>query len=102
MSVELRTVLLVNPERAVRIRRRVWTVLAVSFSAFCSLMTVGLASMSANTPAWNHGVGLVLNLVAAAALVWRHERPWLVLAIALVARSCSRPMPPPLSSRSSQ
>lgn len=84
MSVELRTVLLVNPERAVRIRRRVWTVLAVSFSAFCSLMTVGLASMSANTPAWNHGVGLVLNLVAAAALVWRHERPWLVLAIALV------------------
>lgn len=84
MSVKLRTVLLVNSERAVGIRRRVWTVLAVSFSAFCSLLTVGLASTSANTPAWNHSIGLALNLVAAAALVWRHERPWLVLAIALV------------------
>lgn len=57
--------------------------LAVSFSVVCSLMTVGLASMSANTPAWNHSLGLVLNLVAAAALVWRYDRPWLVLALAL-------------------
>ncbi|PTR29060.1 signal transduction histidine kinase [Rhodococcus sp. OK519] len=84
MSVKLRTVLFVKSERAERIRRRVWTVLAVSFSVFCSLMTVGLASMSANTPAWNHGIGLMLNLAAGVALVWRYERPWLVLAAALV------------------
>ncbi|MCA1008533.1 histidine kinase [Rhodococcus hoagii] len=84
MSGKVSTVLLVNSESAVRIRRRIWTVLAVAFSAFCSLLTVGLASTSANTPAWNHGIGLLLNLVAAAALVWRHERPWLVLTVALV------------------
>ncbi|MFM1726662.1 histidine kinase [Prescottella soli] len=72
-------------ETAGRIRRRLWTVGAVTLSVFCSLMTVGLASSSANTPAWNHGLGLVLALVAAAALTRRHQHPWQVLAICLAA-----------------
>lgn len=83
LSARLRTVQHVISEKAGMIRRRVWTVLAVALSVCGSLMAVGLASSSANTPAWNHGVGLALNLIAAAALVWRHERPWLVLVIAV-------------------
>lgn len=66
-----------------RWRRRVWTTAAVSLSVFCSLMTVMLASTSGNTPVWNQALGFVLNLVAAVALVWRHERPWLVLGLAV-------------------
>lgn len=65
-------------------RRRVWTASAVSLSVFASLITLGLASTSAHTPGWNYGVGFAINLFAAAALVWRHERPWPVLAAALV------------------
>lgn len=60
-----------------------WTVGAVTLSALCSLMTVGLASTSGNTPGWNHGLGLVLGLVAAAALTRRHQYPWQVLAVSL-------------------
>lgn len=64
-------------------RRRVWTTLAVAFSIFCSLMTVGLAGSSANTPPWNFGLGLMLSIAGGIALVWRHVRPWHVLAIAV-------------------
>ncbi len=81
----MRTVLSVKSETAGRIRRRFWTVGAVTLSAFCSLMTVGLASSSGNTPGWNHGIGLVLALAAAAALTRRHQYPWQVLAISLAA-----------------
>ncbi|MGW5075780.1 sensor histidine kinase [Rhodococcus sp. NPDC004095] len=65
------------------IRRRAWTTGAVTLSVFCTLMTLGLSGTSGNIHPLNFGLGTVLNLVAAAALVWRHERPWLVLAIAL-------------------
>ncbi|WP_430330722.1 sensor histidine kinase [Rhodococcus sp. ACT016] len=72
-------------ETAGRISRRLWTVGAVTLSVFCSLMTVGLAANSGKTPAWNHWIGLVLALVAAAALTRRHQYPWQVLGVALLA-----------------
>ncbi|NKW46112.1 histidine kinase [Rhodococcus hoagii] len=50
---------------------------------FCTLMTLGLSSDSGNVHGLNIGLGVMLNLAAAVALVWRHQRPWLVLAIAL-------------------
>ncbi|WP_241566113.1 sensor histidine kinase [Prescottella agglutinans] len=72
-------------ETAGRIRRRLWTVGAVTLSIVCSLTTLGLASSSGNTPGWNHGIGFVLALVAAAALTRRHQYPWQVLGICLAA-----------------
>lgn len=55
----------------------------MTLSVFCTLMTLGLSADSGNVHDLNIGLGLMLNLAAAVALVWRHERPWLVLAIAL-------------------
>lgn len=63
--------------------RRAWTTGAVTLSAFCTLAAFVLSEDSGTAPAWNYTIGLVLNLVAAAALVWRHEHPWPVLAVAL-------------------
>ena len=63
--------------------RRAWTTGAVALSAFCSLATFVLSEDSGTAPVWNYTIGFVLNLVAAAALVWRHEHPWAVLAVAL-------------------
>nr|WP_296775426.1 histidine kinase [Rhodococcus sp. (in: high G+C Gram-positive bacteria)] len=65
-------------------RRRAWTTAAVTTSVFCSLMTVGLAGAANNAPTWNHALGLALNLVAAFALIRRHEKPWLVLGLAVI------------------
>jgi signal transduction histidine kinase len=65
------------------IRRRAWTTGAVTLSVFCTLMALGLSNDSGNVHDLNLGLGLLLNLGAAAALVWRHERPWLVLALAV-------------------
>ncbi|WP_167678421.1 histidine kinase [Rhodococcus sp. B10] len=66
-----------------RWRRRVWTTAAVTFSVFCSLMTVGLASTADNVPVWNYGIGVTLNLVAGFALIWRHDKPFVVLGLAV-------------------
>ncbi len=55
----------------------------MTLSVFCTLMTLGLSADSGNVHAANFAVGFVLNLAAAVALVWRHRRPWLVLAVAL-------------------
>ncbi|MCD2129201.1 histidine kinase [Rhodococcus ruber] len=63
--------------------RRAWTTGAVTLSAFCTLAAFALSQDSGTVPAWNYTIGFVLNLVAAAALVWRHEHPWPVLAVAL-------------------
>ncbi|SNS97680.1 sensor histidine kinase [Rhodococcoides kyotonense] len=60
-----------------------WTTAAVTLSVFCSLMTLGLASTSDNAPVWNYGFGLLLNLIAGFALIWRHEKPFLVLGLAV-------------------
>ncbi|MFZ2177996.1 MAG: histidine kinase [Rhodococcus sp. (in: high G+C Gram-positive bacteria)] len=46
-------------------------------------MTLGLSADSGTVAEWNFAIGLVLNLAAGAALVWRHERPWLVLVAAV-------------------
>ncbi|AMY18031.1 Sensor histidine kinase DesK [Rhodococcus sp. PBTS 1] len=67
---------------AATVRRRAWTVGAVTLSLFCTIMTVGLAGIS-GTPAWNAGLGFVLNVAAAVALVWRHDKPWIVLAMSV-------------------
>ncbi|MDH6679804.1 signal transduction histidine kinase [Rhodococcus sp. LBL1] len=85
LSAPLRTVLSVKSETAGRIRRRSWTVGAVTLSVFCSLGTFTLASQSGSTPGWNHGLGFVLALVAAVALTRRHQYPWQVLVICLAA-----------------
>ncbi len=63
-------------------RRRAWTAAAVTFSVFCSLLTVGLTATDAGIPVWNYALGLTLSLVAGFALIWRHRRPWLVLGVA--------------------
>ncbi|WP_371851133.1 sensor histidine kinase [Rhodococcus tukisamuensis] len=65
------------------IRRRAWTTGAVTLSVFCTLMALGLSADSGNVHDLNLALGLMLNLGAAVALVWRHERPWLVLALTL-------------------
>ncbi|MBY6687207.1 histidine kinase [Rhodococcus sp. BP-149] len=67
---------------ATTVRRRAWTVGAVTLSLFCTFMTVGLAGAS-GTPVWNVALGFVLNVAAAIALIWRHDKPWLVLAMAV-------------------
>lgn len=69
--------------RPPRWRGRAWTTGAVTLSVFCTLMTMGLSSDSNTVPGWNWAFGFVLSLLAATALVWRHARPWTVLAIAL-------------------
>ncbi|MGA9873334.1 MAG: histidine kinase [Rhodococcus sp. (in: high G+C Gram-positive bacteria)] len=66
-----------------RWRRRVWTTAAVTVSVFCSLMTFGLATSAEQVPEWIPIIGLLLNLVAGFALIKRHERPWLVLGLAV-------------------
>ena len=66
------------------IRRRLWTTGAVSLSVFGSILAVGLTSESGSVPVWNSTIGLLLNLLAAAALVWRHRFPLPVLAVAVV------------------
>lgn len=70
-----------NTTGSKRWRRRLWTIAAVTFSVFCSLMTVGLSSTDAGVPVWNYTLGLVLALLGGFSLIWRHERPWLVLAL---------------------
>lgn len=80
----VRSLIAVTATSAETIRRRVWTTGAVTLSGFCSLMTVGLSGDSGTVAVWNIAIGLVLNLGAAVALVWRHERPWLVLGLAVV------------------
>ncbi|MGB3772141.1 MAG: histidine kinase [Rhodococcus sp. (in: high G+C Gram-positive bacteria)] len=64
------------------VRRRAWTVGAVSLSLFCTMMAAGLAG-TAGTPVWNVTLGFLLNAAAGIALIWRHQRPWLVLAMAV-------------------
>lgn len=61
-----------------------WTTAAVTLSVFCSLMTLGLASTSDNGAVWNYGFGLLLNLIAGFALIWRHEKPFLVLGLSVI------------------
>lgn len=73
------------PPRRALWTRRAWTIGAVTLSAFCSLTTFVLSQDSGTIPVWNYTLGFVLNLVAAAALVWRHEYRWQVLAATLVA-----------------
>lgn len=85
LSAPVRTVLSVKSETAGRLRRRLWTVGAVTLSVLCSLATLGLASSSGSTPGWNHGIGFVLALVAAAALTRRHQYSWQVLFVTLAA-----------------
>ena len=63
---------------------RAWTTGAVALSVFCTIATMALSNDSAVVPTWNYTIGFVLNLAAAAALVWRHKYPWPVLAAALV------------------
>ncbi|WP_137873914.1 histidine kinase [Rhodococcus sp. Q] len=46
-------------------------------------MALGLSADSGNVHDVNLALGLLLNLGAAVALVWRHEHPWIVLAAAL-------------------
>ncbi|WP_245937803.1 sensor histidine kinase [Williamsia limnetica] len=65
------------------IRRRLWTTGAVSLSVFCTLGALVLTQASGNVPIWNYTVGLLLNLLAAAALVWRHRYPTYVLALSV-------------------
>ncbi|HEY9314367.1 sensor histidine kinase [Williamsia sp.] len=67
-----------------KIRRRLWTTGAVSLSVFGSILAVALTQESGSVPVWNSTIGLLLNLVAAAALVWRHRFPLPVLAVAVV------------------
>ncbi len=55
----------------------------MTLSTFCTLAAFVLSEDSGTAPVWNYTIGLVLNLVAAAALVWRHEHPWPVLAVAV-------------------
>jgi signal transduction histidine kinase len=55
----------------------------VAFSAFCTLMTATISGDSGTIPVWNLVIGLLLNLAAAAALVWRHEQPVAVLVVAV-------------------
>ena len=50
---------------------------------FCTLAALVLTQASGNVPIWNYTLGLVLNLIAAAALVWRHRFPAYVLALAV-------------------
>ncbi|WP_328858542.1 histidine kinase [Williamsia herbipolensis] len=64
------------------LRRRLTTVALVTVSLFATLMTVGLAA-GAGTPDGLIFCGLILNVVAAAALVRRHEHPMLVLTVAV-------------------
>lgn len=82
MSVRGRTLQFVSTHRTGTLRRKAWSTAAVAFSLFCSIMTAGLAGAS-GTPGWNLGIGVELNLIAGVALVWRHERPWIVLGLAL-------------------
>lgn len=56
----------------------------MTLSVFCTIMTLGLSGDSGTVPMWNAALGFVLGLLAAAALVWRHERPWVVLAVTVV------------------
>lgn len=64
-------------------RRRAWTTAGVTVSVLCSLFTVMFATTAANVPPGNYVVGFLLNLIAAIALVWRHEKPFLVLGLAV-------------------
>lgn len=66
------------------LRRRVWTTAAVAFSIFCSIMTVTIAGSSGNMPPVLVGIGFVLGVAGGVSLVWRHQYPWVVLAITLV------------------
>lgn len=82
MSDHGRTVFSVTTTAAT-VRRRAWTVGAVTLSLFCTFMAAGLAGTS-GTPVWNVALGVVLNVAAAIALIWRHDKPWIVLAMAVV------------------
>jgi len=66
------------------LRRRVWTTAAVTLCVCTTLLTISLSSESHVVPPWNFGIGAALNLAAAVALVWRHDRPWLVLGLAVL------------------
>ncbi|MBT0565647.1 sensor histidine kinase [Williamsia sp. CHRR-6] len=76
------TALITTTRRGIAVRRAAWSVTVVCFALFLSLMTLGLAA-TAGTPAWNYGLGLLLNAIAAIALVWRHHAPWVVWGCAL-------------------
>jgi signal transduction histidine kinase len=64
-------------------RRRAFTTAAVTLSVVCSTFTVMFATTAADFPPANYVIGFLLNLVAAVALVWRHEKPFMVLGLAL-------------------
>lgn len=71
------------------LRRRTATTAAVTACVFSSVLAVAIASAS-HTEAGTGvpvliGVGFVLNLAAAVALVWRHRRPWLVWGLGVAA-----------------
>lgn len=82
MSDHGRTVFSVTTTAAT-VRRRAWTVGAVTLSLFCTFMAAGLAGTS-GIPVWNVALGVVLNMAAAIALMWRHDKPWVVLAMAVI------------------
>ncbi|WP_245819662.1 sensor histidine kinase [Rhodococcoides yunnanense] len=67
-----------------RWRRRAWTTAAVTVSVFSSLFAVTFASTAGNFPVWNHALGFILNSIAAVALIWRHDRPFVVLGLAVL------------------
>lgn len=67
------------------VRRRLWTTGAVSLSVFGSLLGVSLTQASETIPEWNSWVGFLLNLGAAATLVWRHRAPTVVVAACVIA-----------------
>lgn len=54
-------------------------------SVFCSLLAVSLTQASETIPDWNSWIGFLLNLGAAATLVWRHRAPTVVLAACVCA-----------------
>ncbi|WP_188543657.1 sensor histidine kinase [Rhodococcoides trifolii] len=67
---------------AAKVRRRAATTAIVAFCLFCTFMTAGLAGFSGSPP-WSVAVGSVLNFAAGVALIWRRQKPWLVLAVSV-------------------
>lgn len=79
-----RSLIEVKTKPSASVQRRLWTTGAVTLSVFCTAMAGYLASQSDVAEA-RVTAGLVVNLIAAAALVRRHDKPWWVFAVTLVA-----------------
>ncbi len=50
-----------------------------------TISTMAFSDESGVAPTWSWVLGGVVNLAAAAALVWRHQHPWWVLGLAVAA-----------------